>query len=112
MSAEKKQRTITLSEFILLLVLAGITLFALNYLAMPVESGSGKLLHPVVVAGDISSLLFVKMLIWFAAFMGILISIRGVSCDLWEKALGPEKSQQAASIIVGIGLSLAWVIGR
>jgi len=107
-----KKRTITLSEFILLLVLAGITLFGLNFLAMPVESGSGKLLHPTVIAGDISSLLFVKIFIWFAAFMGILIALRGVSSDLWDQAIGPEKSQPAANIIVGIALALAWVIGR
>lgn len=112
MSSTTKKSTITLSELILLLVLGAVVVLGLNYIAMPVESGTGKLLHPAVVAGDISSLLFVKMFIWLAAFLGILVALRGVTCDLWDKALGTERSVPAAMIIVGIAISLAWVIGR
>ena len=112
MSETKKTRAITLSEFGTIFVLTAICFISLKWLALPVESGNGSMLSPSTIAGDISALVIVKILLWFTAFLGILVGLRGVSCDLWEQAIGPDRSQPAATIIVGIALALAWVIGR
>jgi len=112
MPENKKTRAITLSEFFTIFLMAAVCVIGLNWFAMPVESGNGAMLSPARIAGDISSLTYVKILIWFTSFVGILVGLRGVSCDLWEKALGPDKSQPAATIIIGIALALGWVIGR
>lgn len=106
-SIEEKHETITLSEVMMIIIALALVYFGLTKMALPVQGTP-----PSVIAGDIASLIFVKIAVWVVAFIGIIYALRGVKLNLWQMALGKAQSIPAAMIIVSIAGSLAWIVSR